>query len=169
MPFGGGERSNTNTNTNGNSGSVPPFQSSSSSTVANDQQLQLHSFVEQGDVESARRVIFQHFKQQQAEHEEQTTTAAATATTKTLPPAAFSSGNAVDMEKVAKHNRTKNVAVTIVDAPCNRTGMTPLLKAVEGGSEGLVRVLLEAGADVRSQVNKIKRGVGISFSSPNRA
>lgn len=40
----------------------------------------------------------------------------------------------------------------IVDTPCPRTGMTPLLKAVEGSSEAVVRVLLEAGADVRRQV-----------------
>ncbi|CAM9461000.1 unnamed protein product [Scytosiphon promiscuus] len=39
----------------------------------------------------------------------------------------------------------------LVDCTCPRTGMTPLLKAVEGDSEGVVRVLLGAGADVRSQ------------------
>lgn len=40
----------------------------------------------------------------------------------------------------------------LVDCACPRTGLTPLLKAVEGGSEEVVRVLLEAGGDVRSQV-----------------
>lgn len=41
----------------------------------------------------------------------------------------------------------------LVDAVCSRTGMTPLLKAVEGASEETVRALLEAGADVRPQVS----------------
>lgn len=40
----------------------------------------------------------------------------------------------------------------LVDCACPRTGLTPLLKAVEEGSEEVVRVLLEAGGDVQSQV-----------------
>lgn len=40
----------------------------------------------------------------------------------------------------------------LVDCTCPRTGLTPLLKAVEGGSEDVVRVLLDAGGDVESQV-----------------
>ncbi|CAM9606928.1 unnamed protein product [Choristocarpus tenellus] len=35
----------------------------------------------------------------------------------------------------------------IVDAPCSRTGMTPLLRAVEGGFEEVVGILLKAGAN----------------------
>eukprot|EP00903_Cladosiphon_okamuranus_P011948 g11222.t1 len=38
-----------------------------------------------------------------------------------------------------------------VDCACPRTGLTPLLKAVEGGSEEMVRILLEAGGSVQSQ------------------
>lgn len=40
----------------------------------------------------------------------------------------------------------------LIDALCPRTGMTPLLKAVEGGTYDIVRMLLEAGADVRAKV-----------------
>lgn len=40
----------------------------------------------------------------------------------------------------------------LVDCACSRTGLTPLLKAVERRSEEVVRVLLEAGGDVHSQV-----------------
>ena len=40
----------------------------------------------------------------------------------------------------------------LIDALCPRTGMTPLLKAVEGGTYDIVRMLLEARADVRAKV-----------------
>ncbi|CAN0260021.1 unnamed protein product, partial [Discosporangium mesarthrocarpum] len=40
-----------------------------------------------------------------------------------------------------------NISKELIDKPCSRTGMTPLLKAVEGGFEDAVRRLLEAGAD----------------------
>ncbi len=46
----------------------------------------------------------------------------------------------------------------VVDSACPRTGMTPLLKAVEAGSEVVVRVLLEAGADIRSKVRAFVGG-----------
>ncbi|CAM9305401.1 unnamed protein product [Laminaria digitata] len=45
----------------------------------------------------------------------------------------------------------KGYGTSLVDCPCPRTGMTPLLKAVEVGSGDMARLLLEAGADVRSK------------------
>lgn len=42
--------------------------------------------------------------------------------------------------------------VSLVNCPCPRTGMAPLLKAVEIGSGEVARLLLEAGADVSSKV-----------------
>lgn len=91
---------------------------------------ELHAAVEQGDAEAVLRVLS---SRQQLD------------------------GDATEVGgDDAKIGQTQPIGPKLplpVDCACPRTGLTPLLKAVEGGSEDVVRVLLEAGGDVQSKVS----------------
>lgn len=63
-------------------------------------------------------------------------------------------GSTADGNSKTSGMREEREDKRLVDSPCPRTGMTPLLKAVEGASEELVGNLLDAGADVRPQVGR---------------
>ncbi|CAM9196325.1 unnamed protein product [Hapterophycus canaliculatus] len=88
---------------------------------------ELHASVERGDAEAVTRVLSEHQLHM----------------SRSAVPGVDVGANEAD--EGARRNGL------LIECACPRTGMTPLLKAVEGGSEGVVRVLLEAGADVRSQ------------------
>ena len=112
-----------------------PYASGHGATAATSQETlaalapELHSSVEQGDEKAVAGVLARH----QQHHGDD---------------AADAGGDNTKGEEAGQ----RRGALLLVDSACPRTGMTPLLKAVEGGSEAVVRVLLEAGADVRSQV-----------------
>ncbi|CAM9649712.1 unnamed protein product [Pylaiella littoralis] len=89
---------------------------------------ELHASVEQGDGEAVARVLSQHQQHRRDEQE-------------------------LGGDDAEKGEARRRDWLLLVDCACPRTGMTPLLKAVERGSEGSVRALLQAGADVRSRVS----------------
>ncbi|CAN0403990.1 unnamed protein product [Ectocarpus fasciculatus] len=93
---------------------------------------ELHASVEQGDADSVRKVLFSRCQQHPGEEVEDTR------------EGAHADGTATE------ETRRKSLLLP-VDSACPRTGMSPLLKAVEGGSAEVIRVLLDAGADVRMQ------------------
>lgn len=94
---------------------------------------ELHASVEQGDGEAVARLLSQHQQHRRDEQE-------------------------LGGDDAERGEARRRDWLLLVDCACPRTGMTPLLKAVERGSEGSVRALLQAGADVRSRVSV--KGVG---------
>lgn len=87
----------------------------------------LHASVERGEAESVRQLLNQLNEGEMREE--------------------GANGGASALRLVCAKEEGK-----VIDALCPRTGMTPLLKAVEGGTYDIVRMLLEAGADVRAKV-----------------
>lgn len=94
----------------------------------------LHGAVEQGDAEAVKKVLFSRCQQHPGEEAEDAGEGA--------------DGDFAETGEV----RPKGLSLP-VDSACPRTGMSPLLKAVEGGSADVIRVLLDAGADVRMQAS----------------
>jgi len=90
---------------------------------------ELHSSVEQGDEEAVAGVLARH-KQHCGDAD----------------------AGEIGRNKAEDEAAERKRMLLVVDSACPRTGMTPLLKAVEAGLEAVVRVLLEAGANVRTKV-----------------
>ena len=104
---------------------------------------ELHASVEQGDAEAVARHL-QRLREANREGWTQRDETSGGRGGVERDPRERDSGKGVGKEK----------GTNLVDCPCPRTGMTPLLKAVETGSGGVVRLLLEAGADTRSKVGR---------------
>ncbi|CAN0488059.1 unnamed protein product [Ectocarpus sp. 12 AP-2014] len=95
---------------------------------------ELHASVEQGDAEAVRRVLSPRCQQYPGEEVE-------------------GAGEDADGDSAQTGETQPKSLLVPVDSACPRTGMSPLLKAVEGGSAEVIRVLLDAGADVRMQAS----------------
>ncbi|CAM9714020.1 unnamed protein product [Ectocarpus sp. 4 AP-2014] len=124
---------------NGDTGYTPAAPTAASalaiSTKTNDAKAlvaELHAYVEQGDAEAVRKVLSSRFRQHPAEEVED-------------------AGEDADGDSTQTGETQPKSLLVPVDSACPRTGMSPLLKAVEGGSAEVIRVLLDAGADVRMQ------------------
>lgn len=95
---------------------------------------ELHASVEQGDAEAVRKVLSSRCQQHPGEEVED-------------------AGEDADGDSAQTGETRPKSLLVPVDSACPRTGMSPLLKAVEGGSAEVIRVLLDAGADVRMQAS----------------
>ncbi|CAM9835583.1 unnamed protein product [Ectocarpus sp. 8 AP-2014] len=95
---------------------------------------ELHASVEQGDAEAVRKVLSSRCQQHPGEEVED-------------------AGEDADGDSAQTGETQPRSLLVPVDSACPRTGMSPLLKAVEGGSAEVIRVLLDAGADVRMQAS----------------
>lgn len=109
----------------------------STPSSASEKEAKLHALVERGDAKGVEEFLRNEQQQEVATGNGKKETPEPREETTALAAAAAEAGGS---------------NVVVVDASCPRTGLTPLLKAVEGSSESVVRVLLEAGADVRRQV-----------------
>lgn len=108
---------------------------------------ELHSLVERGDAE-AIKFLLANLEGANTSYEELVTGVTSTSGTD---------------EALVEDGSTKQEKLLVVNVLCARTGMTPMLKAVEGAYEDVVAVLLEAGADVRSQVSFVKHSSETPF------
>ncbi|CAM9949281.1 unnamed protein product [Ectocarpus sp. 13 AM-2016] len=95
---------------------------------------EVHASVEQGDAEALRKVLSSRCQQHPGEEVED-------------------DGEDADGDSAQTGETQPKTLLVPVDSACPRTGMSPLLKAVEGGSAEVIRVLLDAGADVRMQAS----------------
>lgn len=105
---------------------------------------ELHASVEQGDAEAVARVLSLSNHQRSGGDAQE--------------------GVVGDDAQTEQPQQRRGLTLPhLVDCACPRTGLTPLLKAVEGGSEEMVRLLLEAGGDVQSQVRGQQRVVYVVY------